>query len=224
MPRCSKAFDYKYLEKKYGEEFAKWAEQNKNKIQTHVLNAGCKTGYEYRNKNAQKLGFKDHAERTRDRSREYCYDKGIYGPASENEYCASYFGVHIAEKYIMKTFEDPIQMPLNNPGFDWICKKGYKIDSKAACLNYHNKNPSLIFPIRYNNIADYFILSGWDNRESLQPICVWIFHKDDIVRGKKFWKRDTITITNTPEGLKQFEKYEVTNRLDKLKELCDKKR
>jgi hypothetical protein len=38
---------------------------------------------------------------------------------------------------------------------------------------------------------------------------------------KKFCDRELITMPNTPEGLKEFEKYEVTNRLIKLKELCN---
>lgn len=38
----------------------------------------------------------------------------------------------------------------------------------------------------------------------------------------EFWRRKTFTLTNTPECLKEFEKYEITDRLDKLKELCNK--
>ena len=75
--------------------------------------------------------------------------------------------------------------------------------------------------IRYNTIADWFILSAWDDRDSLNPLYVWIFHKNDIVREKKFWKRNNLWITNTPKKLKEFKKYEVANRLYKLKELCD---
>ena len=37
------------------------------------------------------------------------------------------------------------------------------------------KNP------RYLHLADWFILSAWDNRDSLTPLHVWAFHKDDIV-------------------------------------------
>ena len=65
-------------------------------------------------------------------------------------------------------------------------------------------------------------MSAWDNRDSLKPLYVWAFHKDDIVRGRKFWRRDTFSITNTPEKLKELEKWEVTDRLDKLKELCNR--
>lgn len=78
------------------------------------------------------------------------------------------------------------------------------------------------FGIWYNNITDWFILSAWDSRDSLIPLHVWIFHKNDVVRGRKFWRRESFSITNNPEKLKELEKWEVTNRLEKLKELVIK--
>ena len=207
---------YKELSNKYGKKFADWAIQNRYEVRECVINSGCKTEYEYQNKCAKKIGYKNQAERVRDYNRERCYNLGIYGPASDNKDCASWFG-NISENYVMKTFEDPIPMPPNNPGFDWLCKKGEKIDHKSSCLNFHNTNPDWIFSIRYNNIADWFILSGWDNRDSLQPMRVWIFHKNDIVRGYKFWRRDSFSITSTLYHLEEFEKYEITNKLEKLK-------
>ncbi len=80
----------------------------------------------------------------------------------------------------MKTFEDPIKMPPNNPGFDWICKKGQKIDHKGACLKcYPWQSHYWSFHIIHNKTADYFILSAWDDRDSLNPLHVWIFYKND---------------------------------------------
>lgn len=154
--------------------------------------------------------------------KELMYDKGIHSPLSDNKDCSYYFGLFIAQNYIIKTFEDPIEMPPNNPGFDWICKNGKKIDHKARCLCNVGNCIGWKFEIKYNNIADYFILSAWDNRDSLNPLRVWIFHKDDIIRGKKFWKREFIWITNTPKSLIEFKKYEFSDRLEKLKDLCKK--
>jgi hypothetical protein len=34
----------------------------------------------------------------------------------------------------MRTFEEPEEMPTNNPGFDWRCKRGDKIEHKGSCL------------------------------------------------------------------------------------------
>lgn len=128
------------------------------------------------------------------------------------------------------TFENARRMPYGNPGFDWACKKGYKIENKSRCLYYNVESdwPGWTFSIRFNKIADWFILSAWDDRDSLNPLHVWSFHKDDMVIYrigghyilKKFCDRYSLSISNTPKGLKKFEKYEITNRLDKLKEFC----
>ncbi len=187
-----------------------------------IENAGCKTDKEYRDKRVQRAGFKDNAERYRDRHREYLHETGRCLPKEDNPDCPLWFGEFIAQDYVMKTFEDPIKMPPSNPGFDWICKKGEKIDHKGSCLQYAKyKSPHWHFYIGYNNIADYFILSAWDNRDSLTPLHIWIFHKNDMVRHAKFWRREGFIITNTPKKLKELKKYEVTDRLDKLKELCN---
>lgn len=65
------------------------------------------------------------------------------------------------------------------------------------------------------------ILSAWDNIKSSKPTHVWMFHKDQMVRGKKFFRRETFIIKNIPENLRELEKYEVTDRLDRLKEICN---
>lgn len=184
-----------------------------------MINAGCKTDKEYQEKCARDAGFKDKAER----DREWLHKTGRNFPSEDNPDCSSWFG-YISENYVMKTFEDPIPMPPCNPGFDWKCKKGKRIDHKGRCLGYSKLSnwSGWRFPIRWNNIADYFILSAWDNRDSLTPLHVWIFHKNDIIRGRKFWRRDSIVITNTYMALIEFKNYEVTDRLDKLKELCDR--
>ena len=215
---------YKELSNKYDKEFADWAIQNKGKIPNKWLNAGCKTQQEYKNKCAQKAGFKDRKDRDRDRNREWRYENGRCLPKEFNKDCTSYFG-EFTENLMIQTFEEPIRMPYGNPGFDWTCKRGDKIDNKSRCISYSNKSnwTGWQFSIRWNNIADWFILSAWDNRDSLTPLHVWAFHKDDIIGERKFWRRETFSISNTPEKLKEFEKYEITNRLDKLKELCNKR-
>lgn len=37
---------------------------------------------------------------------------------------------------MIQTFEGTIKMPYGNPGFDWKCKRGDKIDNKGVCLLY----------------------------------------------------------------------------------------
>lgn len=179
---------------------------------------------------AKNKGFDSIREYDRERTREWRHDTGRNLPISENPECERYFGEFIAENYVMKTFEDPSPALPNNPWYDWTCKKGEKIQHKARCLSHFKGKSShwnFIY-IRYNiipnydDLADYFIFSGWDDRDSLNPLHVWIFHKDDIVRGRPIWMGNSLAITNTPECLKEFEKYEVTNRLNKLKEICGK--
>jgi hypothetical protein len=58
----------------------------------------------------------------------------------------------------------------------------------------------------------------------LTPLHVWAFHKDDIVRGRKFCNFETFWILDIPQKLKELKNYEVTDRLDKLKESCNKKK
>ena len=111
-------------------------------------------------------------------------------------------------------------MPYGNRGFDYLWDS-VKIDNKGRCLYYSGVlNPILGYSIGYNNIAHKFILSGWDNRDDLNPLIVLEFDRDDIVRGRPFWKRYSLTITYTPEGLEQFEEYRID--IDWLKELRDK--
>lgn len=183
-----------------------------------IKNTGCKNRRDYENKCAQNSGYKD----CNDRQRKYRYNKGINMPMSDNDECSPYFGIYIAENYVAKTFEDPILMPLNNRYYDWICKKGQKIEHKAACLRKKGTDFGWLFShINFNPIADYFIFSAWDNRESLIPMHIWIFHKEDMIRGEIFWNRMSLWISNNSKGLEEFENYDVTNKLERLKKIIE---
>lgn len=223
--------DMKRLEFTNGCEFTLWMQHNgimrnpadisRKEIENTVKRSGCKIRKEYLDKCARKAGFKNHAER----AKEWTHETGRNLPMEFNEECASWFGDFICENYIIKTFEEYTIMPYGNPGFDWICKKGEKIDHKGSCLIYGEYgSPHWIFNIMCNNIADWFILSAWDNRDSLNPLHVWMFHRYDIVRGRRFCDFDSFQVTNVPEKLEELEKWEVTDRLDKLKELCNEDR
>ena len=233
---CSKEFqeDIKRHKFENGNKFINWMQQNnilKNSIRNEIEyrnNLAKKNGFndrmEHRDYLARKKGYDDRKEYDRERINRKNWNTGVHIPMSENEECSSYFGVYIGENYVSKTFEDPIMMQYGNKGFDWICKNGKKIQHQARCLRYDRNQWT--YNIFYNNIADYFILSAWDNREDLEPLYVWIYHKDDMIRighgtkKDKFWKRDTFTITNEYKYLSEFEEYEVKDRLEKLKDLC----
>ncbi len=99
------------------------------------------------------------------------------------------------------------KMPHGNPGFDYICGKGYRLQVKARCLsdNYWN------FTIFHNNTAD----------KNMNLLHLWLIHKDDIIRGYSFWKREGFTITNTPEKLEELKEYEIIDGLDTAIECCN---
>ena len=237
---------FKGLENKYGKEFAEWARQNKDNVPKYYLDIGCKNRTEYGNICAQRLGYKDEG----DRQLEALYNKGIIGPALGNEDCSYYLGICIGEKlfkkFLLTIFECVKEFRCTNKDFDFICqnprpefidkypqfnlvrKKEYTIQLKLRCLRYRTGKFWCGWEfthIDYNNIPHCFILSAWDNRGSLQPMYIWMFHKDDMIRKgsrkrrEKFWKRSSITITNTPEKLKEFEKSELREELESLKDI-----
>lgn len=218
-----KSDPFNILEHKYGKEFAEWARQNKDKVPDKWINLGCKSAGEYNNKIAQRQGFDDHAKYVR----EWRHDNNINSPMSENENCASYQGVYIAEKIHARKILPLIfggiekEMPYGNPGFDYIVNGGFKVDIKSTRLANNTWN----FAILNNDKADYFVLMGFNNPENeddLVLLRVWVFKRDDMVvkrkGGKgyiieKFYRRSSISIVNRSEDIIMFQKYEWTNKL-----------
>lgn len=225
---------YKELEKKYGKEFAEWAVNNGKQIPNKYLVAGCRNEKEYRDKLAQILGYKDEKERRLDEEK---LRRLGHLPMEDDEDCALYFGVirgeALFEEFLLTIFEYVKRMKHGNKGFDFICKnprkefidkypqfgfvrdKEYKFDLKVRCLN----QAQFYFPVKYNAIADYFILVGWNDRNSLEPLHIWIFYRNDNIRGRLFWRIDTFTITNKSLYLLQFQKHELKDEIDKLKDI-----
>lgn len=218
--------DMKTLEFDNGYEFTRWMQQNGimnsitnvnlRSMRNLLKNAECKTQVEYKNKNAQKLGFENFAEQVKIE----CWNNGIHEPLELNEDCSPWFG-QFTENLMIHIYPGAKKMPYGNPGFDYLWN-GVKIDNKGRCLEHSWKSQRWKFDIRWNNSAEKFSLSGWDNRKSLVPIVAFEFDRNDIVRGKPFWKRDSISITYTPEGLEQFEDYQID--IEWLKKLCDKQK
>lgn len=106
--------------------------------------------------------------------------RGILSMA-ENKTCGLFLGVHVAEKVLSCVFDSVVRQPVTNPGFDFICNKGKKIDVKSSCLNYqHHKTPSWLFHIDRNKIADYFLCLAFDNRIDLTPMYLWLLPADKL--------------------------------------------
>lgn len=178
------------------------------------------------------------------------FDYKNYGvlPKEENRGCPLYFGEYIEEKYVSQIFEDPVQFeyPRDDMGriidrskpYDFLCKQGLKIKHAASCLRRKDSGNTEVavgsireywgYLIRRNSVPDYWIFSGWDNRESLEPMYVWMIKRDEKIdnqlvemKNVPFYSRDTFTIYFNKKGIEKMSKYEVSDKLDKLKIVCD---
>lgn len=81
------------------------------------------------------------------------------------------FGTDFAETALSKAFKDVVRAPNHNPGYDFICNSGKKIDVKASCINIGRQ---WTFSIKRNQIADYFLLVAFNNRSDLVPMHAWM--------------------------------------------------
>ncbi len=169
-------------------EYNRWRHRNTLK------NANCKNSREYQNKCANKLNFRDNAERVRN----YRHKNGIKIPINEceeNDWSA-YFGNKTEElfkEFLLTIFEHVERMHNSNKGFDFRCKnpkqefitkysylkldkeKEYRIQLKIRCLDRFNNVSRWSYKIGYNNMADMFILVGFDSKENLNPLHICLF-------------------------------------------------
>lgn len=227
---CGKEFqeDIKRYGFENGNKFISWMQQ-KGILKDHTKidhrtkektleNMGFKNQKEYKDHCAKRRGYKNDTER----KKEQRWNRGVRSPMSENEDCAYYLGIHIAERLLSTIYQDVTRMPANYPYYDFICNKGYKIQVKARCiLKSKHGYPRWEFKIDYNDVADYFILVAFDNRDNLNPMHIWLIGKNEIVRERKFYRRTSIVITNKPLLLLDLKKYEQIDKLEKLKEHCE---
>ncbi len=137
-------------------------------------------------------------------------------PMSQVKDCALYLGVHIAERALSGFFDNIIRMPANNPGFDFICGRGFKIDVKSACRTFPggDRTGRWQFCINRNKIADYFLCLAFDSRESLEPQHVW------LIPGADINKATLISVNDDDHGTARYAKYE--RSLDRVVLCCDK--
>ena len=89
-----------------------------------------------------------------------------------NKQSTNYLGITCAEQVLSKVFKNVQTMTYGNKGFDFICNKGFKVDSKASTK--HKKYNSWTFSIKQNKIPDYFICLAFDNRNDINPLYAWL--------------------------------------------------
>lgn len=198
---------------------------------------------------AQDAGYENDAERQRERD----WNNGKSSPKTANVKCSSWLGKWIGEELLFKrflrenVFEDVEWMKgERDKGIDFICKnpmlefiekhsnfkleidKKYNIQLRLGCLIYTRKNPFWYFPVNRgtsDNIIDYYMLCGLDNRDDFNILILLMIHRDEIIRkGKRickevFWKRQSFTITNDPYYIAKSElnKFLLKDELVKLK-------
>lgn len=155
----------------------------------------------------------EHARRNRDHRNKvrqaWRYRTGRQTPAKDNPMCSDWLG-NITESILVEAFGAVQRMPPKNPGYDFICKNGYKIDAKASCL--YNQRKTWQFDIHENKTADYFICIGFDNRESMTPTKVWLI-KGELINDKKCI------------AMGQHSKYDIyLYDIDKIGKICDIKK
>lgn len=156
---------------------------------------------------------KDHTDYTSKRN----HLLGKTRPMAEAKECATYLGIYVAEKVLSQAFENVTRMPMGNPGYDFICEKGRKVDCKSSCLQYYGtRNGMWRFNITHNKIADYFLCIGFDDRTNLNPMHVWMI-PNELVSQKSM-----LGITNSQRILKKWEEYE--RPIDKIGACCAKMR
>ena len=142
---------------------------------------------------------------------EYRYANNIRRPLSEAKDSAPYLGVYVAERVLSKYFDNIIKMPYGNPGYDFVCGKGFKIDAKSACLQYQRgHSPRWKFNINRNKVADHFLCLGFDDRDHLSPKKIW------LIPGAEISHHVNISISSTSH---RFDKYE--RPIDKVIACCN---
>ena len=132
---------------------------------------------------------------------EWRHRTGKSKPLSEAKTCPSYLGVHIAERVLLNFFDNVTKMPYGNPGYDFVCGKGFKIDVKSACRIRNSRSPRWAFEIKKNDVPDFFLCLAFDDLTSLNPEHLFLVPRD-AVKGKR-----VLSISNkSMENWKPFEK------------------
>ena len=155
-------------------------------------------------------------------------------PMEKDKSCSNYLGIVISEtKYAQEILQEiykyVVHMPNNNIGYDYRCSNDNinwdKIDVKSGCLmDSHGFSERIWkFYIRYNKIPNNFLFLGFDNRESLNLLHIWMIKSKEVIRGNFLHRRYGLAITKESNSLSHFSKYECKCKLDKLKECCNNK-
>ena len=184
----------------------------------HHAKGMCKDCYsiEYDRKNREKRleYYRQHSKEISEYRKVKYANLPTSGGSKTNKECAQYLGVHIAERVLKHVFNDVEVMGMNNPGFDFICNKGKKIDVKSSCRHkYDKKSDSWSFHINYNITPNYFLCIAFDNRNDINIEHLWLIPGEDI--------NNKLGIVITESRLNKWKQYELNEKLDEVIICCD---
>lgn len=146
--------------------------------------------------------YLDHKEYLDEMNKINKHNKGIKF-MNEIKECSMFLGCYVAENILSLEFKNIIRMKVTNPGYDYVCGKGYFIDVKSSCLSKDKwGSEKWKFHIERNKIADFFLLIGFDNRNDLNPMHIW------LVPGHIINSRIGIGISNNVNSLNKYKIYE----------------
>ena len=151
------------------------------KVKPHKAKGMCQSCYSKEYRENHKEQKKEHYEKNKkdinENKRIHYYESGKRS-MEKNKSCTLFLGVHIAEQVLSKVFKDVKQMPVQNPGYDFVCSKNMKIDVKSSTLHKDKRRPTTQgyweFNINKNKIPDYFLCLAFDDRKNLTPLHIWL--------------------------------------------------
>ena len=132
-------------------------------------------------------------------------------PFDKNKECSQYLGIHVAERVLSHVFKNVERLPCGNPGYDFICNHGKRIDVKSSCIRKNSNSSNWAFHINHNTIADFFLCLAFDNRESLTPLHVW------LIPGNMVNNRTGVGIS--PSTIHRWDEYQLD--ISKVMTCCD---
>jgi hypothetical protein len=162
----------------------------------------------------QREYYQEHREQMQEREQERNHRTGRYQPMSKNRNCPAFLGIYVAERVLAHLFKSAIKMPYGNPGYDFVCGGGHKIDVKSACRHVHEdekKADNWTFQINKNKTAQHFLMLAFDNRDDLNPEHIWLIPANDV--------NDRVSISISETRLSNWSKYE--RDVEKVSTCCD---
>lgn len=146
------------------------------------------------------------------------------GPYSKQPGCANYTGLYIAETVLSKAFSIMKKAHPMDP-YDFVCGKGYKIDSKCSLLvtKKGEHQPRWKFHIKKNKIPDAFcFIALWNTPNTIIDLpkiaYVWLIPGDSLINGRPL--NDRVCIQLYPSTVSKLEPFRRSDMEGKITTCC----